>query len=211
LPEQVKTELLSKSQSVSNALSKLDLDALSKSQIEVIPRAVEMTVEHEMFYVDKEFAQAIELLSLAQQRLQAAAQGKCKTQLLEVTMQDTSHKPILLSGGYRSRIDGSSQPYGLVVPAGWKADPSKPVRLDVWLHGRGEKVSEVACCVATRCLHKYTKAKRANKKITIACNGAGGRVGFETNASRAGPMMRNVRQINPKRDGTVKWLKGTVR
>ncbi len=28
--------------------------------------------------------------------------------------------------------------------------------------------------------------------ITIACNGAGGRVGFEINASRAGPLMRNV-------------------
>ncbi len=26
--------------------------------------------------------------------------------------------------------------------------------------------------------------------VTIACNGAGGRVGFEINASRAGPLMR---------------------
>ncbi|OYW13714.1 MAG: hypothetical protein B7Z55_16400, partial [Planctomycetales bacterium 12-60-4] len=59
-------------------------------------------------------------------------------------MTNASDKPTLLAGGYRSRIDGSIQPYGLVVPAGWKADPSKPVRLDVWLHGRGEKVSEVA-------------------------------------------------------------------
>ncbi|MDX1930517.1 MAG: hypothetical protein SFV81_28595, partial [Pirellulaceae bacterium] len=29
-------------------------------------------------------------------------------------------------------------------------------------------------------------------RVTIACNGAGGRVGFEINASRAGPLMRNV-------------------
>ena len=35
--------------------------------------------------------------------------------------------------------------------------------------------------------HVATKKRR-----TIACNGAGGRVGFEINASRAGPLMRNV-------------------
>ncbi len=143
-PENVKADLLSKSQGVREALAKLNLDGLSKSQIEVIPRAVEMTVELGMFYVDKEFGQANELLALAQQRLQAASEGKRKTQLLEVTMPNTADKPRLLAGGYRSRIDGSIQPYGLVVPAGWKPDPSKPVRLDVWLHGRGEKISEVA-------------------------------------------------------------------
>jgi pimeloyl-ACP methyl ester carboxylesterase len=144
VPENVKTELLNKSKSIRDALSKLKLDAVSKSHIEVIPRAVEMTVEHGMFYIDKEFAQADELLALAQQRLQAAGEGKRSAELLEVTLQQSSDKPKLLSGGYRSRLDGSIQPYGLVVPAGWKADPSKPVRLDVWLHGRGEKVSEVA-------------------------------------------------------------------
>ena len=35
--------------------------------------------------------------------------------------------------GYRSRVDGSYQPYGLIVPAGYK--PDTPMRLDVVLHG----------------------------------------------------------------------------
>lgn len=35
--------------------------------------------------------------------------------------------------GYRSRVDGSYQPYGLIVPAGYNAE--KPMRLDVVLHG----------------------------------------------------------------------------
>ena len=35
--------------------------------------------------------------------------------------------------GYVSSVDGSVQPYGLVVPAGY--DPQKPMRLDVVLHG----------------------------------------------------------------------------
>ncbi|MDD4872809.1 MAG: prolyl oligopeptidase family serine peptidase [Kiritimatiellae bacterium] len=42
---------------------------------------------------------------------------------------------------YRSRVDGSVQPYGLVIPDGY--DGTKPVRLDVILHGRGTTLNEV--------------------------------------------------------------------
>ena len=35
--------------------------------------------------------------------------------------------------GFISDVDGSTQPYGLVVPAGY--DPETPIRLDVVLHG----------------------------------------------------------------------------
>lgn len=35
--------------------------------------------------------------------------------------------------GYKSRVDGSVQPYGLIVPKNY--DPTKPIRLDVVLHG----------------------------------------------------------------------------
>ena len=49
----------------------------------------------------------------------------------------------LLVGGFRSQIDGSIQPYGLVVPANLDLTQSKKIRLDVWLHGRGEKNLEL--------------------------------------------------------------------
>ncbi|HUR53187.1 MAG TPA: prolyl oligopeptidase family serine peptidase, partial [Gemmataceae bacterium] len=45
--------------------------------------------------------------------------------------------------GYRSKIDGSPQPYGLHVPAGYKAKGESKHRLDFWWHGRGETLSEV--------------------------------------------------------------------
>jgi poly(3-hydroxybutyrate) depolymerase len=35
--------------------------------------------------------------------------------------------------GYRSEVDDSVQPFGLIIPAGY--DPAKPIRLDVVLHG----------------------------------------------------------------------------
>lgn len=45
--------------------------------------------------------------------------------------------------GYRSKIDGSAQPYGLLVPAGYDFQAATKHRLDFWWHGRGETLSEV--------------------------------------------------------------------
>lgn len=46
------------------------------------------------------------------------------------------------SRGYVSRIDGSVQPYAMLVPDSY--DPKKPARLDVVLHGRGATLTEVS-------------------------------------------------------------------
>ena len=43
--------------------------------------------------------------------------------------------------GYVSRVDGSVQPYGLTIPASY--DGSRPMRLDVWLHGTQLQLNEV--------------------------------------------------------------------
>lgn len=40
--------------------------------------------------------------------------------------------------GYVSSVDGSVQPFGLVIPAGY--DPARPIRLDVVLHGSSRPV-----------------------------------------------------------------------
>ncbi|MEZ5398276.1 MAG: prolyl oligopeptidase family serine peptidase [Bryobacteraceae bacterium] len=47
---------------------------------------------------------------------------------------------------YRSRVDGSIQPYAVVVPPG--LDLSKPNRLDLVLHGRGATLTEVSFIAA---------------------------------------------------------------
>ncbi len=49
----------------------------------------------------------------------------------------------LVVRGYVSRLDGSVQPYGLVVPKSYAKEGDRKFRLDFWFHGRGETLSEV--------------------------------------------------------------------
>src|SRR5439155_14773773 len=55
---------------------------------------------------------------------------------------------------YRSRVDGSVQPYGLVIPESY--DGRKAVRLDVLLHGRGATLNEVSFIAAHDATHPVT-------------------------------------------------------
>lgn len=77
---------------------------------------------------DQEFTPADEKLldnagSRCQQRIAALKEGKSPWQ--------TRRGKIAL--GYVSEVDGSVQPYGVIVPKNY--DPEKPIRLDVVLHG----------------------------------------------------------------------------
>ena len=49
----------------------------------------------------------------------------------------------LVVRGYVSKIDGSVQPYGLVVPESYTAAGATRHPLDIWFHGRNEDASEV--------------------------------------------------------------------
>ncbi len=49
----------------------------------------------------------------------------------------------LVVRGYVSKIDGSVQPYGLVVPPSYKPDYPHKYRVDFWCHGRGETLTEL--------------------------------------------------------------------
>ena len=49
----------------------------------------------------------------------------------------------LVVRAYRSKLDDSVQPYGLIVPPSWTPGKSHRYRLDVWFHGRDEKLSEL--------------------------------------------------------------------
>lgn len=109
--------------------------------VEVLIRAVDLAVRLDGFYREQEITSATTLLDEAERRLEAAARGLRGVDLLGFD-QGNNKSPQTLVGGYRSRIDDSVQPYGIVLPIGYQTD--KPKRMDVWLHGRGDTKTEIA-------------------------------------------------------------------
>lgn len=69
------------------------------------------------------------------------AEGKQRAEQLKAGQHPWTKQKGLVVRGYRSKIDGSVQPYGMVIPESYNGAPS---RLDAWCHGRGETLSEMS-------------------------------------------------------------------
>lgn len=121
-----------------NRLAKIDdrlraVDQLaSQADITVLTKACRYAILHQEFYQEKDFAKVDRLLNLAQQRIDEAERG-------EASWAGGSGRQVR---GFESSIDGSSQPVGLIVPDGWES-LKRPAPLYVWLHGRGEKTTDL--------------------------------------------------------------------
>jgi hypothetical protein len=119
-----------------------DASDADRAEVLVFARAVRLAVEDRFLYEPKEIEQAERLLDFGRKRLGMFAQGRRASLTVDDAV-SAPGKPRLTVGGFRSRIDDSIQPYGLVLPADFNPSGKTPHRLDVWLHGRGEKVGEV--------------------------------------------------------------------
>lgn len=102
--------------------------------IEVLHKGVDWALRYDEFFRTNEVDSARALLTEADARIAALRDGR--TPWLERS------GPTVL--GYRSRIDGSVQPYGLVIPDTFAPKSPHRFRLDVWFHGRGEQLSELS-------------------------------------------------------------------
>ncbi|MES2569749.1 MAG: prolyl oligopeptidase family serine peptidase [Verrucomicrobiota bacterium] len=101
--------------------------------VQIFHKAVDWALRYDEFFDVKQFAGARQQLALGMQRARELREG---------TPSWTSATGLVVRG-YLSMIDGSIQPYGLVIPDSWKSDKT-PRRLDFWMHGRGEKLSELS-------------------------------------------------------------------
>jgi len=99
--------------------------------VEIFAIAVFRALDWGEFYDLKQTAAARKLLQEGRSRLEALKAGDAPW---------TRAKGLVVRG-FRSRIDGSVQPYGIVIP---DETPAAPARLDVWLHGRNDKLTELA-------------------------------------------------------------------
>ncbi len=122
-----------------------DIDALARElaneprllallpDVEIFHKAVDWALRYDEFMAAKEIATARSLLEQGGKRA-AHLRGK-QAPWLEATG--------LILRGHRSKLDGSVQPYGLVVPETMPRPPAA-TPLMVWLLGRGEKRTELA-------------------------------------------------------------------
>jgi len=99
--------------------------------VEVYAKAVDWALRYDEVFKPAEIKAAYEVLEEGKQRALDLAQGRAPW------LQQKG----LVVRGYRSKIDGSVQPYGMVIPQSYAGAPT---RLDTWFHGRGETLSELA-------------------------------------------------------------------
>jgi hypothetical protein len=102
--------------------------------IEIYAKAGEWIVRHNEWFTADAGKQTLAVLAEGATRLESAKDGKSP-------WRDVDGKAV--ARGYRSRIDESIQPYGVLLPADYGKDPKKLWRLDVHLHGRDGTLTEV--------------------------------------------------------------------
>src|SRR5947208_1606377 len=101
--------------------------------VQIYHNAVRYALTYNEFFNTREIPIAKSLL----------AQGFERAHLLRDGKAPWNAATGLVARGYVSKIDGSVQPYGLVVPASYNPNSAHKHRLDFWCHGRGETLTEL--------------------------------------------------------------------
>jgi pimeloyl-ACP methyl ester carboxylesterase len=141
VPAEIRTALTAGVEALGKDLATLRDDLRGKPEllaelpsVEIFHKAVDWALRYDEFFDAKQFAVARDQLLQGHARAAALRKG-------EVPWNSATG---LIVRAYRSEIDGSVQPYGLIVPPDWKPADKSPRRLDFWCHGRNEKLSELA-------------------------------------------------------------------
>jgi len=136
----VREELVSATRTLRGRLANVGNHELL-ADIEVYVKALELALEFGEFYAPKDVEKARFAIAEAERRLAAVAAAAAGETAAAEKPVDWPRKTGLTVRGFRSRLDGSAQPYGVV--AGMGHDFAKPAPLYVWLHGRGDKQTDL--------------------------------------------------------------------
>lgn len=101
--------------------------------VEIFYKAVHDALEYQEFFDPKEIDATKPLLTEAWNRLTGLSQANPYW----------TRQTGLVVRGFVSKLDGSVQPYGLVIPESYDVKRQEGFRCDIWLHGRGETLSEL--------------------------------------------------------------------
>ncbi len=104
------------------------------ADVEVYHEAAQKIVEHKEFFAEASGDWTLDVLDRGILRARFLASGETPWSIAT---------GFAVARGYRSRIDGSVQPYAVTFPAAYGKDPSRKWRVDIVLHGRIATLSEV--------------------------------------------------------------------
>ena len=141
IPEKDRAELTVGAAELGKDIAVLNLAKMPRDlqglipDVEVFHKAVDWALRYDEFYDVKQVATARTLLAEGKARAAALRDGKAPW--------TTQTGPVVR--GYRSKIDGSVQPFGVVVPKTWTGPADKTPRPTwIWNHGRGDTQSELS-------------------------------------------------------------------
>jgi dienelactone hydrolase len=144
VPPETKADLEKGVSNLGRAIENLEIVLKSKPELlELLPdiqiyyNAVRYALEDDIFYKEADFAAAQKLIE----------EGMDRARLLKEGQAPWNTESGLVARGYVSKIDGSVQPYGLVVPVSYQPGTAHKLRLDFWFHGRNNNGSEVSFIV----------------------------------------------------------------
>lgn len=100
--------------------------------VEIFYRAVNDNLTFKEFFSAGDIKKAKELLKTGQERAEQLLKGEAPW----------TAQTGLVVRGYTSRLDGTAQPFGLVIPESYTSKGPARFRCDLWFHGRGETLSE---------------------------------------------------------------------
>src|SRR5205085_11007260 len=105
--------------------------------VEIYAKAVRYALEYNEFFNAKEIPTAHQMLRFGEGKAETLAKGERLGLSKELGIRTS------LVHGYVSKIDGSVQPYRIVIPPDYDLASERKHRLDFWCHGRGETLSEL--------------------------------------------------------------------
>ena len=119
-------------QTYNQLISKLSkINHIQKADVEIYSKAVKYALINGEFYKPADTAKALKLLDIANKKADLLLQNRAPW---------VSAKGVVVRGFY-SAIDGSPQPYGVEIPNDLDLSKKQPVY--IWLHGRGDKVTDL--------------------------------------------------------------------
>jgi pimeloyl-ACP methyl ester carboxylesterase len=106
--------------------------------VEIFHRAVDQALSYNEMFAPADIKRADDLLAEGTRRAEALQNEK----LLNDPPYWTQQKGLVVRG-FRSKLDDTVQPYGLVIPPTYRSDIPYRYRTDIWFHGRGERSVEL--------------------------------------------------------------------